>query len=51
MDKCARCVGDVDHFLEAILEYKNHISASDLSFAPMENVSQKSSWKAAKAKK
>ncbi|CAD6333863.1 unnamed protein product [Miscanthus lutarioriparius] len=53
--KRARCAGDVDKFLEANPEYKNRISASDFSFAPLkvveETVSHNSAWKAAKAKK
>ncbi|CAD6272182.1 unnamed protein product [Miscanthus lutarioriparius] len=50
--KRARCAGDMDKFLEA---YKNRLSASDFSFAPLkvveETVSHNSAWKAAKAKK
>jgi len=53
--KRARCAGDMDKFLEANPEYKNRLSASDFSFAPLkvveETVSHNSAWKAAKAKK
>jgi len=53
--KHAKCAGDVDKFLEANPEYKNRMSASDFSFAPLkvveETVPRNSGRKAAKAKK
>ncbi|TVU19323.1 hypothetical protein EJB05_35467 [Eragrostis curvula] len=53
--KRARCEGDVEKFLEAFPEYKDRMSASRFNFSTPkiveETVSDKSAWKAAKAKK
>lgn len=53
--KRLRCTGEVDKFLAANPEYKEHISVSKFNFTPPkvveETVCHNSTWKAAKAKK